>query len=95
MTITTIPLFGDDASNGVRQRRPRPRATATSPSPSTPTPDSLISVTDAADLLGVGRSKLYELMNRGVIASVKIDRCRRIRRSEVDRFIAALPPALD
>jgi len=45
--------------------------------------------------LGIGRSKLYELMARGAITSVKVDRCRRFRQSDLNRFISSLPIACD
>jgi excisionase family DNA binding protein len=46
-------------------------------------------------VLGIGRSKLYELMARGAITSVKVDRCRRFRESDVHRYISSLPVAAD
>ncbi len=38
----------------------------------------LYTTTEAADMLGIGRSKIYELMDAGVLRSVKIGRARRI-----------------
>jgi excisionase family DNA binding protein len=90
MTVTTIPLFGED-DDTARARTGR-RASARD-QPTSPEPERLLTVAEAADALGIGRSKLYDLMARGAIQAVKVDRCRRIRRSEVDRFIRALPPA--
>lgn len=47
----------------------------------------LLSIRDAAALLSVSRRKVEQLLASGVIQSLKIDRCRRIARSEIDRFI--------
>ncbi len=38
----------------------------------------LLTPTEAAIALGIGRSKLYELMQAGVLESVRIGSCRRI-----------------
>jgi excisionase family DNA binding protein len=55
--------------------------------------DVLLTPSEAAEILGIGRSKLYELIARGSIRSVKLDRCRRLRRSDVDLFIRGLSAA--
>ncbi len=38
----------------------------------------LLRVTEAADALGVGRSKLYEMVARGEIPAVKVGGCVRV-----------------
>lgn len=38
----------------------------------------LVTPTEAARALGIGRSKLYELLQTGVLESVHIGACRRI-----------------
>jgi excisionase family DNA binding protein len=86
MTATTIPLF-DDAPAGA-PARPLPRGRRPSG-----VPDVLLTPAEAAAILKIGRSKLYELMARGTINSVKLGRCRRFRRSDLDRFIGSLEPA--
>ena len=93
MTATPIPLFGDDiaASEPAPPRTRRSRRTVTTPAAAEP--DRLLTAIEAATVLGIGRSKLYELMARGLIASVKVDRCRRFRQSDVDRFIKDLSVA--
>jgi excisionase family DNA binding protein len=96
MTATPIPLFGDEAPDEAParpRRRSRADAAAPAPAPAPREPDRLLTATEAAALLGIGRSKLYELMARGAIPSVKVDRCRRFRQSDVDRFINSLPVA--
>ena len=50
----------------------------------------LLSPSEAAERLSMGRSKIYELMRRGEIRSVKIGGCRRIPRAALDDFVADL-----
>ncbi|WP_289008524.1 helix-turn-helix domain-containing protein [uncultured Thermomonospora sp.] len=50
----------------------------------------LYTVPAAARLLGLGRSKTYELIRSGRIRSVRIDGCRRIPRAALEEFIAGL-----
>ncbi|MGL5857881.1 MAG: helix-turn-helix domain-containing protein [Angustibacter sp.] len=45
---------------------------------------------EAAVLLGVGRSKVYEWITSGRLSSVKVDGCRRITRDALVEFVAAL-----
>jgi len=49
----------------------------------------LLSIKDAAEQLGIGRSPLYELMNRGEIDHVRIGRRKLISRDALRSFIAA------
>ena len=92
MTATPIPLFGDEppAKAPTRSRR-GPRVDGSDPAPTPRQLDRLLTASEAAALLGIGRSKLYELMARGDITSVKLDRCRRFRQSDVHHFISSLP----
>ena len=48
----------------------------------------LITVTEAAVRLGVGRSYLYSRVMAGDIASVKLGRSRRIPLRALDEFVA-------
>ena len=50
----------------------------------------LLSPIEAADQLGIGRSKIYELMRLGDLRSVKIGGSRRITRSALAEFVAGL-----
>lgn len=50
----------------------------------------LLTPQEAAELLGIGRSKVYELMASGVLRSVKVGRCRRIPRKAIDDFVESL-----
>jgi excisionase family DNA binding protein len=50
----------------------------------------LLTVREAAELLGVGRSKIYELLAGGILESVKIGRARRVPREAVELYVADL-----
>lgn len=50
----------------------------------------LLTPEEAAAALGVGRTKLYELMGAGLIESVRIGGCRRVPVAAVDRFVEHL-----
>jgi excisionase family DNA binding protein len=50
----------------------------------------LLKVPDVAQQLGVSRAKVYELMSRGLLPSVKVDGCRRIRSEDLRAFTANL-----
>ncbi|GAA2409883.1 hypothetical protein GCM10010433_05790 [Streptomyces pulveraceus] len=47
---------------------------------------------EAAEVLSIGRSTLYELMTAGLLESVKLGRCRRIRRSALEQYVNGLTP---
>jgi excisionase family DNA binding protein len=51
--------------------------------------ERLLTPREAAQRLGVGRSFLYEMMARSELPSLRLGRLRRIRASDLDRFIAA------
>ena len=50
----------------------------------------LLSPSEAAAHLSVGRSKVYELMRLGQLRSVKIGGSRRIPRAALTDFVASL-----
>ena len=50
----------------------------------------LLTPTEAAAALGIGRSKVYELMRAGTLGSVRIDTCRRIPTAELAALIDRL-----
>jgi excisionase family DNA binding protein len=50
----------------------------------------LLRVGEAADRLGLGKTKVWELVARGDIDSVKIDGARRISERAVDEYIEQL-----
>jgi excisionase family DNA binding protein len=49
----------------------------------------LLTVPQAAEHLGVSRSKLYELIAAGEITTVRVGRARRIAPADLASFIAA------
>lgn len=57
-----------------------------------PTDRLLYRPEEAAELLSIGRSTLYELMTAGLVEYVKLGRCRRIRRSALERYVDGLMP---
>jgi excisionase family DNA binding protein len=63
---------------------------APSEPPSPPHSRLLLTMEEAAGVLGIGRSKMYELHNRGEIEGVKIDRSTRIPVEALSDFIRAL-----
>ncbi len=50
----------------------------------------LLTPQEAAQVLGIGRSKLYQLMRAGTVASVRIGSCRRIPAASLPALIAQL-----
>lgn len=50
----------------------------------------LLTTTEAAEALGIGRSKLYELLMAGVIRSVRIGSCRRVPAEALNDFVGAV-----
>ena len=53
----------------------------------------LLTPREAADMLGIGRSKLYQLMRAGTVASVRIGSCRRIPAAALPDLVARLQAA--
>ncbi|MGH8898778.1 MAG: excisionase family DNA-binding protein [Egibacteraceae bacterium] len=50
----------------------------------------LLKPEEAAALIGVGRSKMYELIAAGAVKSVKIGALRRVPATALDDYVAAL-----
>ncbi len=50
----------------------------------------LLKPEEAAEILSIGRSKVYELMGTGELASVRIGACRRIPAEALSEFVAGL-----
>jgi excisionase family DNA binding protein len=53
----------------------------------------LLTPTEAATALGIGRSKVYELMQTGQLESVRIGACRRVPAEAVHSFLLQLREA--
>ncbi len=50
----------------------------------------LLTPDEAAQVIGVGRSKMYQLMATGVVRSVKIGSLRRVPMTALEEYVAAL-----
>jgi len=50
----------------------------------------LLTVEEAAALLRIGRSRMYELITAGTVMSVRIGGSRRIPREEVEAYVRRL-----
>jgi excisionase family DNA binding protein len=53
-------------------------------------PRVLLTPAEAAQALGISRSKLYELLRAGTLESVRIDRLRRIPIQALHEFVERL-----
>ena len=50
----------------------------------------LLSVEEAAERLGIGRSLMYELISSGQVASIRVGRLRRIAPEALSTYVAVL-----
>jgi excisionase family DNA binding protein len=50
----------------------------------------LLSVEEAGEVIGVGRSTMYELLRAGEVESVRIGRCRRVPYSVLVAYVDRL-----
>ena len=50
-------------------------------------PKLAYTVIEAAGLVSMSRSTFYELINAGEIKTIKIGRCRRITKGQLDTFL--------
>jgi excisionase family DNA binding protein len=53
-------------------------------------PVMLVCPEDAARVLGIGRTKVYELMRTGALRSVRLDGLRRVPVAALDEFVKRL-----
>lgn len=53
----------------------------------------LLTPVEAASALGIGRSKLYELLQSGQLPSVRIGACRRVPADALTAFLDSLREA--
>jgi excisionase family DNA binding protein len=61
--------------------------------PSIAAPRLLLSPTEAARALGISRTKFYELLSDGTVASVRVGSLRRVRAEALEVYVASLDPA--
>lgn len=54
------------------------------------TPTLMLTVDEAARELRIGRHKTYELITSGALKSVKIGQARRVRRTDLEAYVASL-----
>jgi excisionase family DNA binding protein len=50
----------------------------------------LLRVDEAAHLLGIGRTRVYDLIRLGLLRSVKVFGSRRIPRDAIDEYVRSL-----
>lgn len=79
------------AINSTRSDRQRPRAGQ--PIEGALVDPLLLTPLQAARMLGIGRSKLYELLAKGQLESVRIGNCRRVPAQALHNFLAELSKA--
>ena len=48
-----------------------------------------LSLKDVQQMLGIGRTKTYELVTTGELPAVRIGRCIRVNRQELDEWLRA------
>ena len=60
--------------------------------PDFPMEQLLLTAEQAAEVLHVGRTTIFALLRDGALRSVRIGRCRRITRAELERYVATLSP---
>jgi excisionase family DNA binding protein len=53
----------------------------------------LLSVAEAGQLLGIGRSRLYQELGAGRLKSVKVGRRRLVPESELARYVERIEPS--
>ncbi|MBW3643221.1 MAG: helix-turn-helix domain-containing protein [Actinobacteria bacterium] len=60
-------------------------------------PRLLLTVVEAAEVLGIGRSTMYELIRRGEVEVVHLGRCARVPTTALEEFVKRLrtPRPLD
>ena len=55
----------------------------------------LVTIVEAAQMLGIGRSKAYELVNAGELPVVRIGRAVRVPTEFVERYVERLAKGLE
>lgn len=76
-------------NSAVLETQSNGRGSAAKPAPSSGN-RGLLRVEEAAEWLGLGRTKAYELVYRGTLASVTIGRSRRVPVAALEAFLDEL-----
>ncbi len=89
MTLSSIPnrqprLPGGGSARKQTERRDRPAVVGVGPN------RGLLRVEEAAEWLGLSRTKAYELVYRGTLPSVTIGRSRRVPVAALHAFVDGL-----
>jgi excisionase family DNA binding protein len=50
----------------------------------------LLTVEETAEMIGLGRTMTYELLNRGLLESVRLGKARRVPMAAVEEFVDRL-----
>ena len=50
----------------------------------------LLTVEEAADCLGVGRTYMFQLISRGAVPSVRVGKLRRVKPEDLENYVASL-----
>ncbi|MGQ0630473.1 MAG: excisionase family DNA-binding protein [Sporichthyaceae bacterium] len=69
---------------------PSPRHVAPTPTARPPIGRMLLTVEEAAQAIGVGRSLMYELIATGAVRTVRVGRLRRIRPEDLRDYVTDL-----
>lgn len=85
--LTEIRLLLAAAEREVERSAPRPAEPVRAAHPA---PRTLLAPAEAAELLGLGRTRIFALIRTGEVESVKIGRSRRIPRAALDDYIHRL-----
>jgi excisionase family DNA binding protein len=54
----------------------------------------LFNAVQVAQIMGVSKSQVYNLMNSGILGSVSIGRSRRVTNNQMNEFISSLTPEM-
>ncbi len=74
-------------------RQPDPSNRESGDGETTRPPRLVLTPEEAAQALGISRSKLYELLHAGTLESIRIDRLRRIPVQALHEFVERLREA--
>lgn len=85
-------LFDEDGEPNETSSHTHPRPESASSRRTAPTNRRLYTITEAADLLGIGRSTAYELAQRGDLDVVRIGGRRLVSPTVLEGLLGERPP---